>query len=169
MKAKSVSFELMEPVHPEALVPDSQVEPWMLPSAVALLLVLALCLIFWKRKKLTPDPHALRNAAYLDAVTSLDKINVTQGRDAAVLTSLILRKYLSSAANDPALFETHEEFISRHDGLKAFTPDARQAAEAAFARLASLKYAASVPDTAPLLVVDECRLLLETLHHGFAA
>ncbi len=169
MKAKSVSFELMEPAHPEALVPDSQLEQWMLPSAVALLLVLALCIIFWKRKKPTPDPHALRNAAYQDAVAALDKITVTQGRDAAVLTSLILRKYLSSAAGDPALFETHEEFISRHDGLKAFTPDARKAAEDGFARLVSLKYAASVPDADSLLVVDECRLLLETLHHGFAA
>jgi len=41
-----------------------------------------------------------------------------------VLASLILREYLSSAAGDPALFETHEEFISRHDALQSLTPDA---------------------------------------------
>ncbi|MEO8615680.1 MAG: hypothetical protein ABI600_11110 [Luteolibacter sp.] len=159
----------MEPAHPEALVPDSQWEPWMLPAAVALLLVITLWIILWKRKKPASDPLAIRNAAYQEAADALDKITAAQGRDAAVLASLILRKYLSTAADDPALFETHEEFISRHDGLKALTMDARQAAEAGFTRLASLKYAAEVPDAVPLEVVGECRLLLETLHHGFAA
>ena len=169
MKAKSVSFELMEPPAPEALVPDSLLEPWVLPCAVGLLVVLTLWFIFWKRKKPAPDPLAIRKAAYQEAATALDKITTTQSRDAAVLTSLILRKYLSSAANDPALFETHEEFISRDDGLLALTPDARQAAEAGFTRLASLKYAADLPDASSLEVVNECRLLLETLHHGFEA
>jgi hypothetical protein len=97
----------------------------------------------------------------------LASINAPQSREAAVQCSLILRHYLSVAANDPALFETHEEFISRHDSLKALTELARAACEAGFARLASLKYSAGFPDINPPEVVTESQALLETLHHGF--
>ena len=169
MKEKSASFELMEPAHPEALIPDSLLDPWMIPAAVALLLMLTLWIILWKRIKPAPDPLAIRKVAYQEAADGLDKITTAHARDAAVLASLILRKYLSIAANDPALFETHEEFISRHDSLDALMLDARHAAEAGFDRLASLKYAADAPNAGPQEVVGECRLLLETLHHGFAA
>ena len=169
MNEKSGNFELLEPARPEALVPDSLLEPWMIPAAVALLLAITAYLIFRKRKSPAGDPLAARKAAYQDAAAALEKINSLQARDAAVQSSLILRKYLSLAANDPALFETHEEFISRHDALQALTHDARNAAETGFARLASLKYAAEIPDLSPLDVVTESRALLETLHHGFAA
>lgn len=86
-----------------------------------------------------------------------------------MVSSLILRKYLSAAANDPALFETHEEFISRHDSLQALKPEARAAAEAGFTRLASLKYAPEIQEDAPAQVIADSRALLETLHQGFAA
>jgi hypothetical protein len=67
------------------------------------------------------------------------------------------------------LFETHEEFVSRHDALLALTPEARAATETGFTRLAALKYAPEIPDAVPAEVVAESRALLETLHHGFAA
>ena len=65
------------------------------------------------------------------------------------------------------MFETHEEFISRHDSLQALTAEARAAAEAAFTRLASLKYAEEIPDDDPAEVIADARKLLETLHQGF--
>ena len=82
-------------------------------------------------------------------------------------TSLILRKYLSLAADDPALFETQEEFIARNDALVSLTETARAACAAGFARLAAFKYAPEVPDVPPAAVVDNARELLETLHRGF--
>ncbi len=169
MNEKTANFELLEPAHPEALVPDPLLEPWMIAAAAVLLLAITACWIFRKRRSAAGDPLAARRAAYQDAVAAVENINALQARDAAVQASLILRKYLSLAANDPALFETHEEFISRHDALKALTDDARNAAEAGFTRLASLKYAAEIPDVGPLDVVTESRALLETLHHGFTA
>ena len=169
MNEKTANFELLEPARPEDLIPDSRVEPWMIISAIALLLVVAVILIFRKRKPVPVDPLAARNAAYQDAETALAKMTAQQSRDAAVQTSLILRKYLSLAADDPALFETHEEFISRRDALNTLTDDARKASETGFTRLASLKYAAEIPDVSPQDVVTESRALLETLHHGFRA
>jgi hypothetical protein len=169
MKEQPANFELLEPASPEALVPDSWVEPWMVLTAVGLLLILGAWLIFRNKKPAAANPRAIRNAAYQVALAGLEKINALQARDAAVHCSLILRRYLSVAANDPALFETHEEFISRHDALNALTEAARKASEGGFTRLASLKYAAEIPDVSPLDVVTESRALLETLHHGFHA
>ncbi|MEO5716173.1 MAG: hypothetical protein ABIT37_22020 [Luteolibacter sp.] len=170
MKEKTSSFELLEPTRPEALVPDSWVEPWMMFTAAGLLVVFAAVFLILRKKKATAvDPLAARKAAYQEAGTALEKMKALQARDAAVQSSLILRKYLALAANDPALFETHEEFVSRHDSLKALNEDARRKSETGFTRLAALKYAAEIPDLKPSEVVNESRELLETLHHGFAA
>lgn len=169
MNEKSGTFELMEPPSPEALVPDSPVELWMI--IVGIILILCVMAIFLLKKKKQPplDPVAVRKAAYDEAAAALGNIGYVPGRDAAIQSSLILRKYLSTAAGDPALFETHEETISRHEALKDFSDEARQMAGRGFARLASLKYAAVPPDVEAINVTAESRDLLETLHHGFRA
>jgi hypothetical protein len=164
MNEKSGSFELLEPSSPEALVPDSWVEPWLLAAAAALLVVVLAILIFKKNKTSAVDPLATRKAAYEEAVAALQEIDAVPARDAAVRSSLILRKYLSAAAGDPALFETHEETISRHDALKDFSEEARAATGQGFARLAALKYAAEIPDVPATQVAAESSSLLETLH-----
>ncbi|MEO5913385.1 MAG: hypothetical protein ABIS50_04075 [Luteolibacter sp.] len=164
------NFELLEPPSPEALLPDPWVETWMIVAAAALLFGLLALVIFLRRKKsATADPMAIRQAAYSEAVAALEAIRSTGTREVAVQGSLIVRKYLSAAAGDPALFETHEEYISRHEALKNFTDEARTAAGTGFTRLATLKYAADVPDVAAAEVIAGSRALLETLHHGFRA
>lgn len=169
MNEKSGTFELMEPLSPEALVPDSPVEPWMIIVPVLLALCVMAILLFKKKKSAPPDPMAVRKAAYDEAAVALGKIGYVPGRDAAIQSSLILRKYLSTAAGDPALYETHEETIARHEALKDFSEEAREAAGRGFARLAALKYAAVPPDVEAINVTAEARDLLETLHHGFRA
>lgn len=169
MNEKSGNFQLLEPRSPESLVPDSFVEPWMI--VVAVLFLLALLAVFFCRRKSQPtvDPIAIRRAAYSEAASALSRIQSGQARDAAIQSSLILRKFLSVAASDPALFETHEETISRHEAFKAFSEEARQSTTRGFTRLASLKYAADLPDVSASEVMAESRALLETLHHGFQA
>ena len=172
MEGAPHNFQLLEAPSPEALVPDSRVETWMIVAALAAFVLLAM-LLFWiirKKKNTAADPAAVRNIAYKEAVAALDAISATAStRDAAVRSSLITRKYLSTAAGDPALFETHEEYVSRHEALKNFTAEARSAAESGFTRLAALKYSAEVPEVAANHVVSESRTLLETLHSGFRA
>lgn len=164
-------LELMEPASPEALVPTYELWPGLTAAAIAvilLLLLLLLWLLLKKRKPASTNLLALRKAAFNEARSDLENITPTSSRETAVLTSLILRKYLSTAANDPALFETHEEFISRHDSLQALTPETRSAVESGFTRLASLKYAPEIPAADPADVIADARKLLETLHQGFA-
>ena len=169
MNEKTTGFELMEPASPEALVPQSGLWPWLVVAAIAALLAVGLILFLRRRTSSAADAATLRLAAYIEAVAGLACATTADARNAAVQSSLILRKYLSNAAGDPALFETHEEFVSRHDALKALTAEARSATEAGFTRLAALKYAPEIPEAVPAEVIAESRALLETLHHGFAA
>lgn len=163
-------LELMEPASPEALVPDYGLWPWFLAALVGIVLLTAVLLLIRKwRKPTTESPAALREAAFRDALAALNDISAAPARATAVQASLILRKYLATAAADPALYETHEEFISRQDSLQALHSDARTAAETGFSRLALLKYAPDIPDEEPAAIRDESRTLLKTLHHGFAA
>jgi len=166
MNEKPGSLELLEPPSPEALVPDSWVEPWMIVVAVVLALGLIAVLIFRKHKLPPPDPLAIRELAHIDALVALDAIGPVTAREAAVQSSLILRKYLAVVAADPALFETHEETLSRHDALKEFSEDARGSATLGFSRLAAIKYAAVTPDMATPEVIAGSQRLLEILHHG---
>lgn len=172
MEGAPHNFQLLEPPSPEALVPDSRVETWMVVVAVAALVLLGI-LVTWmvrKKKKASIDPSAARNAARTEAIAALEAIPTScSTREAAVRCSLIIRKYLSIAAGDPALFETHEEYLSRHEALKNFTPEARSTAQQGFTRLAGLKYAATTPDTALDVLIAGSRRLLETLHQGFLA
>ena len=169
MNEKSGNFELLEPASPESLIPDSWVEPWMIAAAVLLAVALLALVIFKKKKTAAIDPLAIRQAAHAEAAAALDKIGAVPSREAAVLSSLILRRYLSVVAGDPALFETHEEYVSRHEALKHFSEEARGSAGLGFSRLAAMKYAAETPAMATPEVIAGSHTLLETLHHGFRA
>lgn len=168
MKPTSGGMQLMEPVSPETLLPTIGLWPWWVGGTVAVLSIVSLWL-WLARRRGKADPMALRRAAYQEALAGLDSVETTDPRDAAIRGSLVLRRYLSVAAGDPALFETHEEFISRHDALAALKPDARAAACDHFARLATLKYGPPRAIAEAGDVVRDSRQLLETLHSGFAA
>ncbi len=163
------NFELLAPPSPDALVPDSPVEPWMVVAAVLLVLGLLLWLVFRKKKSPGALQREARHAAHAEAVSALKSLLPNGPRDAAVQCSLILRKYLSIAASDPALFETHEETLSRGKAFAKFNEETRRAADDGFSRLAALKYAPETPEVLTDAVVHESRALLETLHHGFQA
>jgi len=169
MSEKASGFELMEPASPEALLPDSGLWPWFVAAGIVVALVIILILLLRKKKSSAVNLTKIRDAAFTEAMTALVETRTSDVRDTAVRSSMILRKYLSTAAGDPALFETHEEFVARHDALKALNVEARAATEVGFTRLAALKYAPGTPDTAPESVVAESQALLKTLHHGFAA
>ena len=169
MDEETQTFELMAPASPEALVPGYGLWPWFTGGGILILLVITLLVVFRKRKSESASLLLQRIAAFSDANAALANVSATSARETAVLASLILRKYLSAAANDPALFETHEEFISRQDSLQVLTPQARAAADDGFTRLAALKYAPDIPDKPAAEVIADSRGLLDTLHRGFAA
>lgn len=170
MDEKTANFQLLEPSRPESLVPDSPLEPWMTATAIVALVAVILFLKLRKSRRKPFDSIHRRQVAYAEASSALQSIpRHLTAREAAIPASLILRKYLSTAASDPALFETHEETISRHDALDAFSPETRAATIDGFARLAAIKYSKNESATAATELVSEASALLETLHHGFTA
>ncbi|MEI6674921.1 MAG: hypothetical protein WCO57_07065 [Verrucomicrobiota bacterium] len=167
MGEEHTTFELKEPASPEFMLPRDYSTAGWIGAALAVLVLLGAWHLWRTRRQRPSHPQALRNLAFKEAVKALDQINTPHARKAAVQASLILRKYLSRAANDPALFETHEEFISRHDALHTLTEAGRAGCAAGFAQLAALKYAPQDPDLAPPAVVSAARVLLDNLHRGF--
>ncbi|WAC18176.1 hypothetical protein OVA24_13110 [Luteolibacter sp. SL250] len=167
MEEKAPNLQLQEPVLPESLVPAMDLT-WVWITIAAFVVLTAVIILIGKRKKKNRiDPLALRRAAYRTAVKSFESTTADDARDAAVKSSLILRRFLSDAVGDPALFETHEEFITRRDSLEKLTPPAREAATGAFAKLARVKYAPEIPSDDPAVILAEGRLLLDTLNGGF--
>jgi hypothetical protein len=170
MNEEPTTLELRDAAIPDALMPGYGLEWWWLVAVIfALVALLVVVMLRIRGKAKPPSAAMLRESAYLEAVAALSANAPADARAAAVIASLAVRKYLSVAASDPALFETHEEFIARHDALNAFKPEARAAAETGFTRLAALKYAPREPDASPANVIAESRSLLQTLHHGLAA
>jgi len=167
MNEKINSMQLLDPASPDALLPDSAWPLWWIVGGIVAVVILMLIVIRWKRASTTINPAAPRNAAYAAALAELDRIGAADARSTTVQCSLILRKYLATATGDPALFETHDEFVARDGALQALTHDARSAAVSGLARLAMLKYAHESPAVEPVLILTDSRALLETLHHGF--
>lgn len=167
MADANVTFELKEPAPPDALLPRDYTQIGWLAAAALGLLVGVAGLVRWRRHHTANPAQSRRLLAYKEASAALGRVAAAEARAAAVQTSLILRRYLSLAADDPALFETHEEFITRNDSLLSLTETARAACAAGFARLAAVKYAAAIPELAAASVIADAGELLETLHHGF--
>jgi hypothetical protein len=170
MNENASGLQLQDAASPEALLPDHGLWPWwagvvLFAAAISVIFLL----VFIKRKSAAADPREVRERAFRDTLGTLSGIKTDDPRDAAVQCSLALRKYLSDAAADPALYETHEEFIGRRDALRSLSDAARAAAESGFSRLAALKYGPRSPGTPPADIITESRALLETLHHGFTA
>lgn len=169
MNASTTAIEWMEPASPEALLPDHGWEPWLAVAAATVLVLILLRVMLRKKTPLAVGPLARRNAAFAEAVAALAAATRDDVRATAVQSSLILRKYLAVAADDPALFETHEEFVLRHDALPSLSAAARSALAAGLSRLAAMKYSPASPDESAAGVIAQSRALLETLHHGFTA
>lgn len=159
----------MEPTFPEALVPDFG---FGFLGVAAPVVVIAIILLVWRRWNRKPEAArlgAIRLAAFCQANDALTACAPVNARDAAVQASLILRRYLAVVARDPALYETHEEFVLRHDSLLEFSVEARSAVSVGFGRLAALKYTLETPTVTAADVIAEGRALLKILHHGFAS
>lgn len=169
MPESPTSLEWIDPPPPESLLPDSCIpQSWIVAAALLAFAFLAAVMIFWKKqRKIRFDPQKRRKDAYQEARSALAALNATDVREAAVQCSLILRRYLSLACGDPSLFETHEEFIARHEALSALGENARTKATQGFERLVALKYTQTTPGETTPGITREAEALLETLHHGF--
>lgn len=120
--------------------------------------------------KLPAAAAEVEPAAYEEAARRLEEIAAGPPggiQPLATEASATLRRYLTKVSGDPTLFETHEEFVSRHDALKSYPEAVRQRAAETFGVLAGLKYGSDRHGD-PHRVIDASRSLLEQLHQQTA-
>ncbi|MES2997669.1 MAG: hypothetical protein V4733_12760 [Verrucomicrobiota bacterium] len=161
------TFELAEPPPVEPLLPS-----WSYGTAavfiIGALLVVVASLLFM-RKVLAPrrtTPESIRATAWKNAQRSFAKLDPANVRDAALGSSFIVRGYLAAAIGDPALFETHDEFLAREAPLAEFPEAIREKVRMLFSELAALKYGPEeIGD--PAAIVARSRATLQDIHQGF--
>lgn len=135
----------------------------LLAWGVVVLLIIAITgFIWWLRRRhrvLTPPPTALQLA--MQQLQQLET-QLPPLRECSLQLSLIVRKFLQAGAQDPALFETHEEFSRRLGSLSAVPEECRYDTRYLLEKLADLKYAApreQDPQQARTLI-EQARTLL---------
>lgn len=141
MEEKGKNFELAESRDAIDLVPTWDPQLWWIFAAVAVIAAIVLLVVLLLRKKPVVDVLKEKREAYLEAKAALSGSESADPRESAIRVSIILRRYLARSMNEPALFETHEEFIARHDGLKNLPEDLKSEVGAFFTKLAAVKYA----------------------------
>lgn len=133
-------FELAESHEAMDLVPTWELQWWWIAlPAVGLILLMLLAYLLFKKSKVD-DPNQAKREAYHEAMTELAKLDNALGKENVILVSLVMRKYLSKCMNEPALYETHEEFIGRHDAIKNLSEDLKVEISNYFSELAAIKY-----------------------------
>lgn len=153
-------------VPPEPLLPAPGWPSWawFALAAAVLLVALAVVIVFRlaRREKAMSGPSLLQ-AAYREAVAALKQVPENRIQESATWISSALRTYLARACSEPALYETHEEFVCRTEALATFPEELREETSRTFSLLARLKYG---PDAQgdPRPLAENAREILEKLH-----
>ena len=165
MAEEENSFELVESRDAMNLVPQRELPVWWFALGILVILLIAGLFFFFRKSSKPKDPLARKRKAYQQAVEAFGGLGTQGVRGTAISVSAILRRYLADVMGEPALFETHEEFISRHDVLKDFPEDLKTDAGEFFSQLAGVKYAEEVADGCDSERMSEGGLrLLERMH-----
>ena len=158
---------LRDLVPAEPLLPDSSLPVWawlFIVSGTLLLGILIWYLIRRQKPVGIVDPQKVRDEAYRRAVAELEAASGGGTmQEAATRVSIALRRYLAVVSGDPALFETHEEFVSRHESLAKYPEELRQTTAEGFSHLARLKYGREASGD-PAALSSAARQLLDRLH-----
>lgn len=129
---------------------------------VALVIAAALVALWWVRRRaraLPPEPTPLETA--LADLGHLEQ-SLPPLRECGLQVSMIIRRYLQGSMQDPALYETHEEFSRRLDSLAAVPEECRYDTRYLLEQLADLKYA-DLRDQDPVQarsLIEQSRALL---------
>jgi len=160
------TFVLRDPIPAEPLLPDPGLPLWAwgLIGLLAVGLIAGLIALILRRKpKGMVNPESVRLEAFRRAMAELQGGEGETIQVAATKVSIALRRYLAVVSGDPALFETHEEFVARHESLASYPEDIRRSTAEGFSHLARLKYGPEASGD-PVALYSAARQLLERLH-----
>lgn len=135
---------------------------YVIGGALLLLLAAAVALLLWwqhHKRPATLGPSPLQRA--MEELAALED-ELPPLRPCALRLSLLLRSYLAGRTQDPALFETQEEFNQRMDALATLPEAVRPATRELLEELAAYKYAGetATDSTQSRALIERSRELL---------
>lgn len=138
---------------------------WLVALAAGILLLLIIGLLILRRlRRKAPQPPPTAEQIALRALDHLDSTTLSP-KAFSLQLSLIVREFLTGETQDPALFETHEEFSRRMDALSGIPADCRNDATQLLDELARLKYTAGIAHASMPLrpMTDRARSLISRI------
>ena len=165
MDASQVDIRFVEPSATDALMPTSLTWEMLIIAGLLLLVALIITWIVWhRRQKTVVGSHNRIKRAHNEALGALAACPTESRTPVATECSLIMRRYLAVVTSDPALFETHEEWIARHDAVESFSQPLTADIHQLFEQLAEWKYTPTNHGDEPAIMVDRSRKLLEAIN-----
>ena len=148
--------------------------PWWAWTAsgvgVALLVGLAVLLVVRHRRTAFSGAEPVdREQAHREAVAAIEECVGLPRREAALRASGAIRLYLAKVCEDPSLYETHEEFLARHQALQRFPETTREQILMLLSRLAAEKYDQPGISAAPPDFPEQPLSVLRQIHQQSAA
>ena len=154
---------LEEEISPTELMVQSVSGPvlWGLCIVLVLLVALVVWLVMRHRKRGTALPVLTPRQLAERALDVLAE-QLPPLREGSLRLSMILRTFLTGQTQDPALFETHEEFSRRMDALSTVPRSCQYATRDLLERLAEQKYAGNSEHEPQKIrgLIEETRTLL---------
>jgi hypothetical protein len=165
MAESKSNLELADSRDAMNLIPNWEPDFWWIAAIAILLLLLWFSGRYLLRKKKVFDPLKARREAFQQALAGIGTLDESLGKENVIMVSLVIRKYLAQSLNEPALYETHEEFIGRHDAIDGLNEELKAMIQAYFSELAAMKYG---PDDGRVIDVNLLKQqavnLLERIH-----
>jgi hypothetical protein len=138
--------------------------PWWAWLGIAMSIVLLWWLQRYLRRQ-SGSQASLRLKAYEEAMLSLEGAkSLADPVSRSTALSLALRRYLAVVFADPALYETHEELLSRHEAFGALPDTLRHSLGEHFSTLCRYKYAPCEEVVNLSLLIPQATTLLQQIH-----
>ena len=140
-------------------------ESWTIAGFI-LLVITVLSIVIWRKsKRVKPQSsEELNLQAYKTTIANLALCPSEDPTETATECSIILRRYLIKVTGDPALFETHEEWVARRDSIESLGSSIQQSVEDLCSKLAESKYTPADAKTEPGVMIEDTRQLIEAVH-----
>lgn len=170
MEDSTQDLRLIEPPSADGLMPHPITwGAWCVIGGVILLLVV-IAILIWRNARQSPaaTKEDLEQKARADAMAALADCAMINPNQTATECSLIVRRYLSELTGDPALYETHEQWVMRHDALEDFNDSFKEQIGELFSKLAALKYAPEHKGDSPAAIIENSRYVVDAAHREIA-
>ena len=131
-------------------------------------MILIVCLVRSKKSEAPNTAGVDASTAYRRAIEEIQASSDLPAREAALRLSGAIRLYLSNVCHDPSLYETHEEYIARHQALDAYSQETRDQLSKLLTQLAALKYDRPI-DATVSQASEQSEAVIKQLHQQRSA